>query len=273
MKLKIANKGWFIAVTLSAAMVASVSTVPASIVFLNDGNSTASVNVDDPAGMFQWTVDGVNHLNQQWFWYRVGSGPQAPINTISAASWTKSAANKLNTLYANNILSVEINYTLTGGGIGSADIDEGIKIHNFTSIPLTLSFYQYSDFNLLNTPVGDTVWMDASQAFQWKDATQVAEGIIAPNATAFEANYTGGASSTLFKLDNVSDLVLNGSSSAGPGDVTWAFQWNLTVPAEGDEVITKDKLLNIYVIPEPSALTFVALGFGALLLLRRRAQV
>jgi hypothetical protein len=271
MKLRIANKGWFIALTLSAVMVTSITTASGSIVFLKDGNSTASVDVDSPAGMFQWTVDGVNHLNQQWFWYRVGSGPQFPINTISAASWTQNALNTLNTTYANTIFSVNINYTLTGGGTGSADIDEGIRIHNFTTAPLTLSFYQYSDFNLLNTPLGDTVWMDASQAFQWKAATQVAEGIIAPNATAFEANSTGGAGSTLFKLGSLNDLVLSGNNSAGPGDVTWAFQWNLTVPAEGDEVITKDKLLNIYVIPEPSAFAFVSLGFGALLLLRRRA--
>lgn len=259
------------ALMLAAAVLASVTTAQAAtVVTLSDGNSQAWVDVNSDLGMYHWTVDGINHLNKQWFWYRAGSGAQAPINTISAASWSQSAANQLNTLYANASYSVEIDYTLTGGGTGNADIDEGIKIHNFTASPLSLSFYQYSDFNLLNTPGGDTVAMDATLAYQWKGDTQIAEGIIAPSASFFEANTTGGASSTLAKLGSVNGLALDGTGMAGPGDVTWAFQWDLIIPAGADEIITKDKLLNIYVVPEPSALALLGLGLAAWAARRQR---
>lgn len=269
MKPRNAKNIRLVALTFAAAVLTSVTTSPAGVP-LTDGNSTAWVDVNSPAGMYQWTVDGINHLNQQWFWYRAGSGPQLPINTISPAVWSQSAPNKLITTYANTIFSVEINYTLTGGGAGTADIDEGIKLHNFTASPLNFTFYQYSDFNLLNTPGGDQVMMDSLQAYQWKGVTQVAEGIIAPSASAYEANTTGGMGSTLYKLGNVPTLVLNNSGYAS-GDVTWAFQWDFLIQPGDDGIITKDKLLNIYVIPEPSVLALVSFGFAALLL-RRRAQ-
>jgi hypothetical protein len=252
-------------------MLAAVLLCPTShaqVVTLTDGNSSAMVNVNSSAGMSQWTVNGVNNLNQQWFWFRAGSGPQSPINSISSANYTQSAPNSLDTIYANNIYSVEINYTLTGGGIGSSDIGEGITIHNSTASTLSFHFYQYSDFNLLNTPGGDQVVMNASQAYQYKGPSGIAEGIISPTADAFEANTTGGTTSTLYKLNNTSDLVLNGSASSGPGDVTWAYQWDLEIPANSDAILTKDKLLDIQIIPEPSTLLVGALAC-ALLLFRR----
>jgi hypothetical protein len=269
MKTKNAKNIALNALTLAAAVLTSVTTAQATVKSLTDGNSTAWVDLDSSAGMYQWTVDGINHLNQQWFWVRAGSGPQMPINSISAASWSQSAANKLTTTYANASYSVEIMYTLTGAGSGTADIDEGIKLHNFGASPLSLSFYQYSDFNLLNTPGGDQVVMDNVSAYQWKGDSQVAEGIIAPSASAYEANTTGGAGSTLYKLDNTADLVLANVGYAS-GDVTWAFQWDFVIQPGADGIITKDKLLNIYVIPEPCAVALLGLGLAALVVRRQR---
>jgi hypothetical protein len=255
-----------------AIMLATVLLSPAThaqVVTLEDGNSSAMVNVNSSAGMSQWLVNGVNNLNQQWFWFGVGSGgPQAPINSISPAAYTQSAANTLDTTYANTSFSVEISYTLTGGGTGSADIAEGITIHNSTASALNFHFFQYSDFNLLNTPGGDTVVMDASQAYQYKGSSGIAEGIVSPTANEFEANTTGGTTSTLYKLNNVNGLVLNNNGSAGPGDVTWAYQWDLSIPANTDAIITKDKSLDIQVVPEPASFTLLAFAFAVLLFLR-----
>src|SRR5215471_5719398 len=52
---------------------------------LTDNNSVAQIDPNGQAGMFSWTVDGVQNLFQQWFWYRVGTnGPENSIDTISA---------------------------------------------------------------------------------------------------------------------------------------------------------------------------------------------
>jgi hypothetical protein len=224
------------------------------------------VNVNSDAGMSQWRVDGVNHLNQQWFWYRAGSGAQAPINAISSANYTFSA-NTLNTVYANSSFAVELNYTLTGGGTGSSDIGEGITIHNYGSTSLDFHFYQYSHFDLLGTG-GDTVMMNSSQAYQYKGPSQIAEGIISPTANAFEANLFGGPGSTLSKLASQNNLVLSGNSLAGPGDVTWAYEWDLSIAANSDLIITKDKLLDIQLVPEPGTYLLLPLGLFVLFFCR-----
>ena len=269
MKAANAKNTWWVALALAVLVLPILTQAQVTNVMLQDGNSTAVVAVNSDAGMHKWTVDGMNQLNQQWFWYRVGSGPEAPINSISNPNWYQSAANTLDTTYANGSYSVEISYTLVGGGAGSSDISEGITIHNSSASPLTMSFYQYSDFNLLNDPSGDQVVMDAGEAYQWKGATSIAEGIIAPNADEFEANLTGGAGSTLYKLNNVNNLALNDSAGAGPGDVTWAFEWDLTIAAGGTDIITKDKELDIYVVPEPSALALAFIGLVAVVFRRR----
>jgi PEP-CTERM motif len=264
-----------VALAVAAVALPTVASAQVTPVTLSDGNSTALVDLNSSAGMYQWTVNGLNNLNQQWFWFRAGSGPQAPINSISSAVYSQSAANTLDTTYANASYSVEISYLLSGGAVGSqtADIAEGVTIHNLTASPLSFSFYQYSDFNLLDTPGGDSVVMDGSSAYQSKGDTSIAEGIINPTASYYEANYTGGTSSTLYKLNNVNDLALGDVGSAGPGDVTWAFQWDFTIPANGTQIISKDKELDIYVVPEPATVALVALGFTVILLRRRRAQV
>src|SRR5258705_13181003 len=55
----------------------------ATVTTLTHLNSSVQVDSDSPAGMFNWTVDGFNPLQQQWFWCRIGNNPEAPINSLS----------------------------------------------------------------------------------------------------------------------------------------------------------------------------------------------
>ncbi|MDB6109574.1 MAG: hypothetical protein JWR69_1324, partial [Pedosphaera sp.] len=61
----------------------------------------------------------------------------------------------------------------------------------------------------------------------------------------------------------------NVGSGIGPGNVTWALQWDLTIAAGGTALISKDKYLEI-IVPEPSTFALTGLGLAAFLLLRRR---
>ena len=59
-----------------------------------------------------------------------------------------------------------------------------------------------------------------------------------------------------FTLNHLNDglpSTLNGSSFTGIGDVTWAFQWDVTIP--GDKSFLVMKNLNIALIPEPLTMT------------------
>lgn len=250
------------------AFQASAQVTP--VTMTTPGGSIARVDVDSALGMYFWSVGGQNQLNQQWFYYGIGGGPQFAVNTISAASYTQPTANSLITTYANSLLSVSIKYVLTDGGTGQADVAESISIHNISGSPLNLSFFQYSDFNLGGTPGGDTLFMDNQNAFQQKGLTAIAEGIIDPAADHFEANTTGGPTSTLAKLNTTSGLILSDSAAAS-GDVTWAYQW-LYLPLGVNETrdILKDKQLQVSLIPEPSTMALLAVGMGVLALRKRR---
>jgi hypothetical protein len=259
------------AALLALGVISVVSQSPAQVINLTQPNSSAQINLSGPgAGMNQWSVSGQNQLNLQWFYYGLLSGPQLSIDNIGAPVFSQPNAYTLNASYGNGSFSVDITYVLQDGGSGQSDINESISIHNLTGSLLNIHFFQYSDFNLGGVPGGDTLVMDNQNAFQQKGLTAIAEGIIDPNAGHFEANTTGGPTSTLAKLGSTPGLILSDNALAA-GDVTWAYQWDFQIAGFGSQEILKDKLLQITLIPEPSMLALLAAGVGLWSLRKRRA--
>ena len=266
----------FLALAAGAFLLTSASR--AATVTLTDNGATAAINLDgaaggNPTGMYEWTVTGLggnaNQLHQQWFWYSIDGGPAHPIETISAATIQSQTQNYLAATYSNCAVSVTIAYSLTGGGFGQADIAEGITLHNGCGTNMMFHFYQYSDFNLLNSAPGDTVSMDKGFVIQYKGDTQIQETIVQPLASHFEANTTDALNNTLNKLNGGTTPLLNDNTDIGPGDATWAYQWDFA--ALTDATIQKDKLLDVTLVPEPSVLALLSVGATALML-RRRAR-
>jgi hypothetical protein len=261
-----------------------------NLVTMNDGGSTATINTtqNGTMGMNSWTVlGGQNQLNQQWFWYSINGGAAAPITQLGNLNvvdngYGLSGLNDVTVTYGNAQLSASIEYVLSGNGVssGSADLQEYITIVN----PLTsgqavnLSFYQYSNFNLLMNN-NNSVSIAGSPAGGFNGATQttggpggngIAEVIDAPYANYAEAASVSPIPQTLNELNSGSYYTLNDTTSAGPGNVSWAFQWNALLNPGDTLNITKDKGLSIQIVPEPSILSLIALGTGALGLVLRR---
>jgi hypothetical protein len=250
----------------------------AQVVTMNDGGSSATIDLGSSAGMNNWSVLGQSQLNQQWFWYRTDGGVAQPINTIGGLTYQTysgdTGINEVVATYQNSLLSIEIDYILSGGGVGSgnADITETIAARNLSgSNPLSLNLYEYSNFNLLQSGNNSiTIFGNPGAYFyvtQTSGSTALSEAIVSPYANYAEAaNYN----QTLNELNTLSGLVLNDNASAGPGNVTWAFQWDQTIAA-GDQLdIFKDKNLSILFVPEPSTVAIIAMGAGALGLALRR---
>jgi len=238
---------------------------------LTNNNSTVGIDPYSAAGVNQWMVDGTSALRQQWFWYRVGSNPEQPVNAIGAPAITLISPYSAQLTYtAAGLFDVQVTYTLQGGqfGSGASDLSEQIRINNYSANPLDFHFFQFSDFNLGAT---DSVGLSQNLQGKFYRSTQtfgtasLQETVVSPGASHGEV---GSAGFTLGRLNDGVATTLNDSVSA-IGDVTWAFQWDSQIAAGGSLVIGKDKRL-LVTVPEPTAVALTGLGLAALLGLARR---
>ena len=250
---------------------------------LSGGGSTATLNLGDGTGgtgnlgMNNWDVGTGNQLNQQWFWYAIGNATPTSIDQLPGETLGTSyaGANDLTVSYVNSQVSINVEYHLHGDGVGSdsADMMEYIWIDNVSASPVSFTFYQYSNFNLLgnnnntvNISGSPGAYTAANQTTGGPGGTGIAEVIVAPTAVGGEA---GLAASTLSDVENGS---LNGNLGPVTGNVAWAFQWTATIASGGELDISKDKGLKVTTIPEPSTLALIGLGMGALgWMLRRKS--
>jgi len=245
---------------------------------LTHGNATATVGADDANGMYDWTVDGQTQLFRQNFWYRNGAvGAENPLANLPLISAILATPSSLNTLYqSGNTFSVEVNYSLLGGAIGSgsSSIGEQIKINNLTSNPLQFHFFQYVDFDLGGIGDGDTVTLEQNaqglfeKAFQTKGNAFFAYEVVSPAANHGEVGTWG---SILTKLEDALPTTLNDSVGPVSRDTVWAFQWDLVIPGnESFDIAINKSVYTAPPIPEPSTIALISIGLAALGFARRR---
>jgi hypothetical protein len=276
--------GKLLVLLVCAGLFCCAAVADASTISLIDGNSVVTLDPTSSSGVSSWTVDGVNQLYQQWFWYRIGnSGLQASIDTLGTPTITQTTPSQASVSYAgSNGLTVNVTYMLSGGAVlsGGAGLGESISITNTSGAAQTVHFYQYSNFMLDNNvpPTGDYVqFQNLNAVDQWKDSGKelLAETVITPKPNFREAgevlpandpNYT--TMDTLYKLNNIPNYTLaelnSNSASAvlGPANVTWAYEWDKSISPNSTFIISKAKSLTgvLAPIPEPSTLTLVFAG-------------
>jgi large repetitive protein len=251
-----------------------------SLVTLTDENASLDFDLGATgAGMTAWTVDGVNRLTEQSFWYRVGNTAQQKVNALTLSGYTISDENGLTVNYADpsNRFTLQLTYLLTGSdlGSGSSIIGENIRVKNSSKTQaLDFHLYQYVDVNLLGPtdPVDSDLTLagapSVNKATQTNGTQNLSETIATPAPTRYEA---GTAASLHSELASGSVYNLNGNSSASDANLAWAFQWDTSISANGTLMISKS--MQLTVVPEPSMLTMLVAGSLVTLAgcLRRRA--
>lgn len=258
-------------IVLAAMLFLTVALQPmaqAVVYNLVDGNSSVIVDSAYP-GAYNWYVGPKHQMWQQTWFYGDALGQYAiaspGLNLVSSSNPAANAA-VFNFADPAGAFNITLSYNLLGGVVGfpmQADLAEQIRINNTSGSTLNFRLFLYTDLDLNGTPGGDTVQTFTSPLFG--SSAYQSEGfaysltIIGQPATSTEvALFPNTLNNLLSGFYN-----LNGNSGpVGPGDVTWAFQWDLLIPAGGSVVFSLDK--NV-VAPIPGSL--VLLGSGVLGLL------
>jgi hypothetical protein len=256
---------------------AAVTQTQAQLVTLVNNNSSIDIQTSGAsAGASNWRVDGINQLYGQWFYYRVGAvGGESPINAISAPTISTPTAARLDLTYNNGLYSALVRYTLTGNTPGSSasGLSETITLQNLTANVLDFHFFQYSDFDLRADSQNQSVqfftngigqYFKVVQSGNLMSVTETVTSAAVPIAHV-EAN---AYDNTLNSLTDGSPTTLNDTTSFGPGDATFAYQWDISMAPGGSVIISKI----LSVVPEPSSAALLSLGILGFGLLRRRAR-
>ncbi|MFW6146601.1 MAG: PEP-CTERM sorting domain-containing protein [Planctomycetota bacterium] len=261
------------------AVLAVTVAADASPMTIEDRNTTLCVDPDSKHGIASWCVDGTHHLAKEWFWFRFeGVGAETPLDALDLIDTQLTDTNTLIDDRADTLTAyygcldtfyIETRLALQGGqaGSGTADLVEQLAFHNRTDRPLTLWFFQYADFDLGDTARDDRVVIQGGNTARQTDAgTILSETVVTPRPLRVEANHW---CSTLGRLCDDTITMLNNTPGPCTGDVTWAFEWRLDLPAGGSALISKDK----HLVPEPATAGLLALGGLALLGRKRHRDV
>jgi hypothetical protein len=178
------------------------------------------------------------------------------------------------TTYTGAGFTVSLNYTLNGSapGNGSSHIGESINVANTSGNTLDMHFFQFSHFTLAGA---NTVTLGKGgipngfdEAYQTggggASLTENVDTVNTPSASHGEAALFP---QTLNELNTVPGYTLNDNSTAGPGNVSWALEWDKSLAPGASLLISKDKYLQV---PEPAVVALVSLGLTVCALRRRR---
>jgi hypothetical protein len=262
--------------------LARESNCDASLITLSNGNSSVTINPASSAGLENWSINGQNQINQEWFWYRAGgSGAESSIDTISSASTqlydtTGDGQNDVADItYANSSLDISVLYRLSGGQSGSytSDLGETIEVENLSKTTQTFSFFEYSNFTLAGLTTGQSESITGNNTAKDSGNGWQEETTVSPKATDFDAAVDP---TLLNKLTTVSGYNLPNVATAGPGDVEGGFEWTVSIMGgcsyeiAGDQIITGTPTKSV---PEPVGASLAAMALGGMLLARPRKKL
>ncbi|MAE61599.1 MAG: hypothetical protein CMJ49_09610 [Planctomycetaceae bacterium] len=244
---------------------------PAEATTINLVDKNAAVTIDPNAGMTSWTVDGVEQLENQWFWFRIGTiGPESPIHAVPLVSQSSSdddfdAGDEFAQLtYTDpNNFTFQVQFELTGTGGGQANVSEVVTFTNLsTTAPLDLHLFQYANFDFGGDATDTSISiLNPNNTVQQNDLLgaliEEMETAAVPIPTGYDVGppslFVGGG---LGLLDDANaDNLGNNNGPVGPGDLASAFQWDVTLDPGGSLLLSINKLIltRPIEIPAPAA--------------------
>jgi hypothetical protein len=270
------NMEMILKTVVTAILAAASFQASAALITMTDGNSTFSV--DDVSGSANsWTVEGLDQLFNQSYYYRIGStGGENNLSSLTLSGSTLSANRFLELQYTGAGFIADFTYVLDGGanGSGVADLAQNVTITNTTSSALDLHFFQYNDFDLYGSASGQTVTqINANTVHQTNGTSALTEQVGTPAPDHFQVD---GYPVIQSLLTDSSPTILNGNATY-TGDATWGWQWDFNIAGYDSVQISKDVRLEIDStpippVPVPAAVWLFGSGLLGLVGIARRKK-
>jgi len=251
-----------------------VSRAAASVIELRDGSSIVKIDPLSQAGLFTWSVNGINLLPQQWFWFRTGNTAERSIDAMTldpdsmmtytlfgdpgpdTASWR----------YTSPGLSLQMDVSLVDAN-PTRSLSQVLTWTNTSASPLTLTLFQYVNFHLGS----------GSNQIDFNDGAslQTGSGYRAETwVTPFDTRLTGFEAAavpyTRNELNDATSTSFGQSLDSASGDVGAAFEWQAQVPVTGSFQISTIENLTAPETPEPSSAALAIGALAAMFYVRRR---
>jgi hypothetical protein len=169
--------------------------------------------------------------------------------------------------------TIQRSYTLRGGTTGSrrSDLLEQVVISNPGTSPLDFHYFHYAHFRLGMTSDDALQWNPTTHVMRQADANSIMTEVIGGLQPSLIQ--VGAFEPTAFGLIDdpagpPSPTTLTGAAGpVGPGDVAWAMEWDMTIPAGGFVSFAIDDTISP--VPAPGA-SILGLVLPAALFRRRR---
>lgn len=238
------------------ACVVLFTSLAGATTLLTSNNSTLSYN--DSNSFTAWSVEGIDNLFAETWYYRVGSGAGAQL---TGGSMTVVAPN----IGAVSYLipgwgSVTMTHVLSGNAPGTynSQWSTTVSMTRAQGVGNTLYFYNYSDYDLSGTIFNDTAGFVGLGLFGQSDVLMALTYNVSRPPNYIHVGDCCGIDPNV-NLDN----------SGGPytGDAIFASEFVIT----GDSFsYSIDRSLNA--VPEPGTYAMIGAGLLGLGLLRRRVR-
>lgn len=232
-------------------MMATVASpaVQASTVTLRDDNAFIEAEAPATTDVINWTTAGVDHVSQQWYWYRVGAdGSQGALDTLELQFQVLTDTDldgHGDTLFlsyrdAGGAFRTSTRYMLNGGwaGFGISVLDERITIENTLDEPLIFHIIGFHDRQSADKVLDTSVQVvNGIQEVRTGGAITLHVTAITPSPNAVNTNTNTTILHTLADAAQYPFRELVGPPE--PYDVSWAFQWTVEIPPRGAFQISK----------------------------------
>jgi len=251
--------------TLSVVALAVIALLagagPTSAAVLVDGNSSVEIDPASSSGVSSWSINGVNHLDYSWLWYRGAIlDREYSLDTVykshtSGSNWLEA---HYGYDYADGQVEITLDYLLTEGA-GESTLKGTMTLENASNVALDAKLFALFDFDLNGTAADETAERLGAQWMRQTDGNTVVDVLVDTAPSAWEIAESPAIHDKL--TDGDVDNLANAGSFAS--DAEFAWQWNAIIPANDSMTVGLGEA-TITTTPEPASLIIWTLLSAAL---------